>query len=123
MWLQAAVRIAKKDRHIIRGIVKHQEIGRSVTVQVTSFEVVADPKVFQHTRTGLRSYRLKCSVTVTQSRSNRISAKGILLHDHPEIEQTVVIKVGYFELVRRCSTNDRRSKRKIFVSRKYAHSI
>ena len=123
MWLQAAVRIAKKDRHIIRGIVKHQEIGRSVTVQVTSFEVVANPKVFQNTRTGLRYYRLKCSVTITQSRRNRIGAEGFLLHYHPDIEQTVVIEVAHFELVRRGSTDDRRSKRKIFVSRKYAHSI
>ena len=100
MWSQAAVRIAKKDRHIVRCIVKHQEIRRSVTVQVTSFEVVADPKIFQNTRTGLRSYRLKGSVTVTQSRRNRIRAEGILLQYHPDIEQTVLIEIAHFELVR-----------------------
>jgi len=122
MWLQAAVRIAKKDRHIVRCIVKHQEIRRSVTVQVTSFEVVADPKIFQNTRTGLRSYRLKCSVTVTECCRDRISAEGILLQYHPHIEQTVVIEIAHFELVRRGSTDDRRSERKISVSRKHAHT-
>lgn len=122
MWLQAAVRIAKKERHIVRCIVKHQEIRRSVTVQVTSFEVVADPKIFQNTRTGLRSYRLKGSVTITQSRRNRVGAEGILLQYHPHIEQTVLIKIAHFELVRPCRADDRGSKCEVSVPRKHAHT-
>jgi hypothetical protein len=46
---QAAVRIYDKDRHVIRGVVKHDEIGRSVAVHVTRFQVVADPQIFEHT--------------------------------------------------------------------------
>ena len=98
---QAAVRVYDKDRHIIRCIVKHHEIRRSIAVHVTGFQVVADPKIFQNTRTGLRSYRLKGSVTITQSRRNRVGAEGILLQYHPHIEQTVVIKIAHFELERR----------------------
>ena len=122
MWLQAAVRIAKKDRHIVRCIVKHQEIRRSVTVQVTSFEVVADPKIFQNTRTGLRSYRLKGSVTITQSRSNRIGAEGFLLHNHPQIEQAVPVKVGHLKFEGRSGTDDRGSKRKVSVAWQHTHT-
>ena len=98
MWAQAAVRIDKKDRHIIRCIVKYQEIRRSIAVQVTSFQVVADPKIFQNTRTGLRSYRLKGSVTITQSCRNRVRAEGFLLQYHPYIEQTVLIKIAILNL-------------------------
>jgi len=122
MWLQAAVRIAKKDRHIVRCIVKYQEIWRSVAVQVTGFEVIADPKIFQNTRTGLRSYRLKGSVTITQSRRNRVGAEGLLLHYHPDIEQTVAIKIAHFELVRPCRADDRGSKREVSVPRKHSHT-
>ena len=46
---QAAVRIYDKDRHIIRCVVKYDEIRRSVAVHVTRFQVVADPQIFQHT--------------------------------------------------------------------------
>ena len=73
---QAAVRVYDKDRHIIRCIVKYHEIRRSVAVHVTRFQVVADPQIFQNTRTGLRSYRLKGSVTITQSGRNRVRAEG-----------------------------------------------
>lgn len=117
MWPQAAVRICKKYRHIIRCIVQYHEIGRPIAIHVTSMEVIADPKIFQHTRAGLCSYRLKSAITITQSRSNQFGAEGILLHDHPEIEQTVMIKVDHLKLVRRCSTYDRGAKRKIPVSR------
>lgn len=86
-------------------------------------KVVADAEIFQHTRACLGSHRLKRPVAVAQGRPDQLSAKGILLHDHREIEQTIMIKVCHFELVRRCSTNDRRSERKISVSWKYAHSI
>ena len=123
MWAQAAVRIDKKHRHIIRGIVKYQEIWRSVAVQVTSFEVVADPKIFQNTRTGLRSYRLKGTITITKSRRNHVRAEGILLQYHPHIEQTVVIKIAHFELVRPGGADDRGSKRKVSVPRKHAHTL
>ena len=79
---KAAVRIYDKDGHIIRGVVKHDEIARSITVHVTRFQVVADPQIFQNARTGLRSYRLKGSIAITQSSRNRIRAEGRLLHDH-----------------------------------------
>ena len=46
---QAAVRIDKKDRHIIRCVIKYQEIWRSVSVHVTRFQVVADAQIFEHT--------------------------------------------------------------------------
>ena len=62
-------------------------------------DIVADPKIFQHTRTRLRSYRLKGSVAVSQRRPDQLRAEGILLH------------------------NDRRAKRKISVARQYAHAV
>jgi len=46
---QAAVRVYDKGRYIIRRVVKHDEIGRSVAVHVTRFQVVADPQIFEHT--------------------------------------------------------------------------
>ena len=46
---QTAVRVYDKGRHIIRRVVKHDEIGRSVAVHVTRFQVVADPQIFEHT--------------------------------------------------------------------------
>lgn len=49
-------------------------------------DIVADPKIFQHTRTRLRSYRLKGSVAVSQRRPDQLRAEGILLHNHSEIE-------------------------------------
>ena len=122
MWAQAAVRIAEKDRHIIRCIVKYQQIRSSVAVQVTGFEIVANPKIFQNTRAGLRSYRLKGAIAIAQSRRNQFRAEGILLQYHPYIEQTVVIEIAHFELVRRGSTDDRSSEHKISVSRKHAHT-
>ncbi len=122
MWSQAAVRIYKKDGHIIRCIVQYHEIGRSIAIHVTSVEVVADPQIFQNTRTGLRSYRLKGSVTITQSRRNRVGAEGLLLHYHPDIEQTVVIKIAHFELVRPCRADERGSKREVSVPRKHSHT-
>jgi len=122
MGAQAAVRIDKKDRHIIRCVIKYQEIWRSVAVQVTSFQVVADAKIFQDTRTRLRSYRLKGAITITESRRNQFCAEGILLQYHPHIEQTVTIKIAHLELVRPGSTDDRRSERKVSVPRKHAHT-
>jgi len=91
MRAQAAVRVYNKDRDIVRRVVKHHEIRPAVAIYVTRFQVVADPQIFQNTRTGLRSYRLKSSVTITQSRRNRVSAEGILLHDHADIEHTVPV--------------------------------
>ena len=73
---QAAVRVYDKDRHIIRCVVKYHEIRPSIAVHVTRFQVVADPQIFQNTRTGLRSYRLKGSVTIAQSRRNQVRAEG-----------------------------------------------
>ncbi len=46
---QTAIRVTNKDRYVIRCVVKHDEIGRSVAVHVTRFQVVADPQIFQHT--------------------------------------------------------------------------
>ena len=46
---QAAVRISDEGRHVIRGIIEYDEIGRSVAVHVTGFQVVADPQIFEHT--------------------------------------------------------------------------
>lgn len=46
---EAAIRIADKDRHIIRRVVKYDDIGRSVAVDVTRFQVIADPQSFQNT--------------------------------------------------------------------------
>jgi hypothetical protein len=122
MWSQAAVRIAKEDRNIVRCIVKYHDIGGSIAIHIPSFKIIADPKIFQNARTGLRSYRLKRSIAITQSSRDRIRAEGILLQYHPQIEQTVVIKIGHFELVRRGSTHDRRSKRQVSVARKHTHT-
>ena len=122
MRAQAAVRVYDEGRHIIRCIIKYDKIGRSVAVHVTRFQVVADPQIFQNARTGLRSYRLKGSVTITQSRRNRVGAEGILLQYHPHIEQTVLIKIAHFELVRPCRADDRRSKCEVSVPRKHAHT-
>jgi len=82
---EAAVLIYDEGRHIIRCIIKYDQIGRSVAVHVTRFQVVADPQIFQNARTGLRSYRLKGSIAITQSGRNRIRAEGFLLQDHPHI--------------------------------------
>jgi hypothetical protein len=123
IWSQAAVRIYKKDGHIIRCIVQYHEIGRSIAIHVTGMEVIADPKIFQHTRTRLRSYRLKRSITVAQGSPNQFRAERFLLHDHPQIEQTVMIKVDHLELVRRRSADNRSAKRKVSVSRKYPHPV
>lgn len=82
---QAAVRVYDKDRHIIRRIIKYDKIRRTVAVHVTRFQVVTDPQSFQNTRTGPRSYCLKGSVTISQSCSNHVRAKGLLLQDHPHI--------------------------------------
>ncbi len=121
---QAAVRINNKDGDVIRRVVKHGEIRRSIAVHVTRFQVVADPESFQNTRTGLRSYRLKGSVTITQSRGNQLRAEGGLqLHYHPEIEQTVPVKVGHLKFEGRSGTDDRGSKRKVSVARKYTHTV
>jgi hypothetical protein len=46
---QAAVRVGNKDRHVIRRVVKHDEIRRSVAVHVARFQVVADSQIFQYT--------------------------------------------------------------------------
>ena len=54
---QAAVRVYDKGRHVIRRIVKYDEIGCAVAVHVTRFQIIADPQIFKNTRTGLRSYR------------------------------------------------------------------
>src|ERR1051325_10349317 len=106
MWLQAAIRLDEKSRYITPRIVQYRQAVRSIAIDVTSMDVIAYPKIFQHTRTALCSYRLKGSVAVAQSRSDQFSAKGLLLHDHPEIEQTVVIKVNHLELIRRRSADD-----------------
>ena len=45
---KAAVRIYDERRHVIRRVVKHDEIGDSVAVDVTRFQVVADPQIFKH---------------------------------------------------------------------------
>ena len=111
MWAQTAVGIEKKYRHIIRRIVKHDEIRRSVAIHVTNIQIIADPEIFQNTGTMLCACRLKCSVTVAQRSRDRIRAEGLLLHDHTEIEQTVVIEIGYPELIRPGRANDRSSKR------------
>ena len=123
MWPQAAVRICKKYGHIIRCVVQYYEIGRPIAIDLTSVEIIADPEIFQHTCAGLRSYRLKGSIAVPQSRPDQFSAERVLLHDHPEIEQTIMIKVDHFEFVRRRCTDDRRPECKISVARKYTHSI
>jgi hypothetical protein len=119
---QAAVRVCDKDRHIIRCIVKYHEIRPSIAVHVTRFQVVADPQIFQNTRTGLRSYRLKGSVTIPQSGPNRVRAEGRLLHDHAYIEQAVPVKISHLKLERRGGTDDRGSKRKVSVPRKHTHT-
>ena len=111
MWAQTAVAIDKKHRHIIRRIVKYDEIRRSVAINVTDIQVIANPEIFQNTGTMQCACRLKCSVTVPQRRSNQFCAEGLLLHNHPEIEQTVVIEIGYPELIRPGRANDRSSKR------------
>ena len=49
VWSQAAVRIYKKDRHIIRCIVQYHQIGRPIAIDVTSMDVIADPEIFQNT--------------------------------------------------------------------------
>jgi hypothetical protein len=46
MLAEAAVGIDKKHRHIIRRVVEHDEIGRSVAIHVTDIQVIADPEVF-----------------------------------------------------------------------------
>ena len=119
---QAAVRVSDKDRHIIRCIVKYHEIRRSIAVHVTRFQVVADPQIFQNTRTGLRSYRLKGSITIPQSGPNQVRAEGILLHNHPKIEQAVPVEVGHLEFEGRTGTDDRDSKRKVSVARQHTHT-
>jgi hypothetical protein len=48
---QAAVR-ADKHRHLIRGVVKHDEIGASVAVHVPRFQVVIDPKIQERRNSG-----------------------------------------------------------------------
>ena len=73
---QAAVRVYDKDRHVIRRIVKYHEIRPSIAVHVTRFQVVADPQIFQNTRSSLCSYRLEGSVTIAQSRRNQVRAEG-----------------------------------------------
>src|SRR6266480_59638 len=120
---QAAVRVCDKDRHIIRCVVKHHEIRGSIAVHVTRFQVVADPQIFQNTRTGLRSYRLKGSVTIPQSRPNQVGAEGRLLQDHGDIEQAVPVKISHFKLERSGGTDNWSSKRKISVSRKHTHTV
>ena len=75
MWAQGAVWINKKQRNIIRRIVKYDEIGRSVAIHVTDIEVIADPKVFQHTGTCLRSCCLKGAVTVAESCPDQFRAE------------------------------------------------
>jgi hypothetical protein len=119
---QAAVRVYDKDRHIIRCIVKYHEIRPSIAVHITRFQVVADPQIFQNTRTGLRSYRLKGSVTIAQSRSNQFCAEGILLQYHPYIEQAVPVKISHLKLERPGGADDRGSKRKVSVPRKHSHT-
>ena len=64
MWSQAAVGIAKKNGHIVRCVIEHHQVWRSVAVDVSGFDVVADPKIFQNARTCLRSYRLEGAVAV-----------------------------------------------------------
>jgi len=49
MRAQASVRVNDKGRYIIRSVVKHDEVGRSVAVYVTRFQVVADPQIFENT--------------------------------------------------------------------------
>ena len=123
MRAEAAVLIYDEGRHIIRCIIKYDQIGRSVAVHVTRFQVVADPQIFQNARTGLRSYRLKGSIAITQSSRNRIRAEGFLLQYHPDIEQTVPVKVGHLKFEGPGSTDNWSSKRKVSVSWKYTHTV
>ena len=123
MRAQASVRVNDKGRYIIRGIVKHDEVGRSVAVYVTRFQVVADPQIFQNARTGLRSYRLKGSIAITQSSRDRIRAEGFLLQYHPNIEQTIPVKVGHLKFEGPGSTDNWSSKRKVSVTWKYTHTV
>jgi hypothetical protein len=49
MRAQAAVWISDERRHVIRRVVKHDEIGRSVAIHVTRFQIITDSQIFQHT--------------------------------------------------------------------------
>jgi hypothetical protein len=120
---QAAVRIADKCRHIIRCIIKYDKIGRSVAIHVTRFQVITDPQIFQNARTGLRSYRLKGSIAITQSSRDRIRAEGFLLQYHPDIERTVAVKVGHLKFKGAGGADDRSSKREVPVAWKYTHTV
>jgi hypothetical protein len=75
---QAAVCVYDENRHIIRCIIKHDKIGRSVAVHITRFQVIADPQIFQNARTGLRSYRLKGSIAISQCSRDRSHSRQLL---------------------------------------------
>lgn len=49
MWSQAAVGIDKKHRHVVRRVVQHHNVGRSISIDISRMDVVADPEIFQHT--------------------------------------------------------------------------
>jgi hypothetical protein len=66
---------------------------------------------------------LKGPIAITQSSRDRIRAEGILLQYHPDIEQTVRVKVGHLKFERPGSTDNWRSKRKVSVSWKYTHTV
>ena len=119
---QAAVRVYDKDRHVIRRIVKYHEIRPSIAVHVTRFQVVADPQIFQNTRSSLCPYSLEGSVTIAQSRRNQVRAEGLLLQYHSNIEHTVLVKVGHLKFEGRRGTHDRGSKRKVSVPRKHTYT-
>jgi hypothetical protein len=123
MRAQTSVRIADKRRHIIRCVVKYQNIARSVAVQVTNVQIVADPKIFQDARTGLCSNRLEGPVPISQSRSNQICAEGFLLQDHSKIEQSIPIQIAHIELVGPGSANDRTPECEVSVAWKYTHTV
>jgi hypothetical protein len=123
MRLQAPVGIYQKDGHIIRRIVQHHQIRRSVAIHISSMKVITNPKIFQDAWTGLRPHRLEGSVAVTQRGGNQFRAERILLQNHSHIEQAIAIEVNHLEFVRSGSADDRSSKREVSVAWKYTHAV
>jgi hypothetical protein len=66
---------------------------------------------------------LKRPVTIPQSSSDQVGAKGRLLHDHAQIEQTVAVKIGHLKFEGRGRADNGSSESKVSVSRKHTHAV
>ena len=66
---------------------------------------------------------MKGSIASTQSSRDCIRAEGFLLQYHPDIEQTVPVKVGHLKSEGPGRTDDWSSKREVSVAWKYTHTV